>query len=71
VVVLNSFAKYKSHGLDDWSVELFMHFMDLMVLDILLSTKESQTSSYISSALNFNYISLISKVSNESSFKDY
>jgi hypothetical protein len=46
-VVLHSFQKYESHGLDGWSVEIFLWFYDLYEEDLLRVIEESRVSGRI------------------------
>lgn len=52
-------------------VELFIHFLELMIPDLLVVLEESKTLSHISRAINATFIALISKRENPNSFADF
>jgi len=59
--VIQTTMKEKIPRLDRWGVELFLHFQELMVLDILEAAEESRINRYIYGALNVMFITLIPK----------
>ena len=69
--VLRGFAKYKSHGMDGWLVELFLEFFDTMGIDILHVVEESRTIGKVYNGLNSTYIALIPKFPKLDTFSDF
>lgn len=47
MVVIHASAKEKIPSLDGWGVELFHHFFDLMIENILVVEEESHINGYI------------------------
>lgn len=70
-IVLESFSRDKCPGLDRWSVELFLHFMDIMGLDLLQMVEESRTLCKTLGAINSTFIALMLKATKAESFADY
>ena len=60
--VLKGFKKDKSLSPDGWPVELFLHFFDLVDLDILTTVDQSRGEGRVSGALNATFITLIPNV---------
>lgn len=59
--VLNGFSKYKSLGLDGWTVEFFLEFFDLVGPKLVVVVEESQIKGKVMGALNATFIALIPK----------
>jgi hypothetical protein len=69
--VLTKFKVDKSLRPDDWTVEFFIHFFDLVGGDLLDMVEESRLKGYISGGLNSTFIALIPKVNKPLTFGDY
>jgi hypothetical protein len=69
--VLHGFQKDKIPGLDDWPVEFFIGFFDLIGKDILEVVEESRKVGHIHAPLNSTFIALIPKIDNPQSFEDF
>lgn len=69
--ILRKFSKDKSLRPDGWTVELFLHFFDLMGNDLLEVVEESQLSKTGCGGLNTTFISLISKCDIPGIFDEY
>jgi len=69
--VLNFFNIDKSPGPDGWTVELFVHFFDLVGGDLLNMVEETRQRGKISGGLNLTFIALIPKVNKPLSFREY
>jgi hypothetical protein len=69
--VLKSFAKDKIPGPDGWTVEFFLHFFDLVGVDLLELVEDTRTRGKVIGSLNSTFLTLIPKVNNPSSFGDY
>lgn len=59
--ILKECVKEKSMGLDGWGIELFIHFIDLMIPYLLEIVQESRIHRFISRAINATFIALIPK----------
>jgi len=57
--VLVHFSKDKSPGPDGWIVDFFLHFFDLLGLEILEAVEESRLSGSVCGGLNTTFIALI------------
>jgi hypothetical protein len=68
---LQSFQKDKIPGPDDWSIEFYLGFFDLIGGDILKVIEESILNGRIHSPLNTTFIALIPKVNDPLSFDDF
>lgn len=68
---LELFAKEKSPGPDGWTVELFLHFFDMMGDEILQMVEYTREQGHVSGALNATFITLIPKVSDPKTFGDF
>lgn len=68
---LHGFAKDKSPGPDGWTVEIFIHFFDIMGEDIRLAVEESWKFGTVFGALNSTYLTLIPKTSHPDSYNDF
>lgn len=69
--VMKSFKKDKCPGPDGWMIEFFIHFFDLVKMDILSMVEESRMSGKIHQYISSTYISLIPKKENATSFLDF
>jgi hypothetical protein len=69
--VLKGLTKEKSHGLDGWIVEFFLHFFDLVADDLWEVVEESRISGMVNRSLNSMFIVLIPKVNGPSSFGEF
>jgi hypothetical protein len=54
--VLKSFAKDKSLGPDEWIVEFFIHFFDLVGDDLLEMVEDSRTCGSVNKSLNATFL---------------
>ena len=68
---LKSFKKDQSPNLDGWSIEFYLHFFDLVGLDILSAVDHSRVEGRITGALNATFITLIPKCDKPLTFVDY
>lgn len=68
--ILKECAKEKSLGLYGWGIEIFIHFIDLMILDLLVVAEKSRIHGFISVAINVNFITLIQKRVEPMTFAD-
>jgi hypothetical protein len=71
LAVLKGFKKEKSPGPDGWSVELYLHFFDIMGQDLLDVVEDARTRGVINPQLNNTYIVLIPKSNLPRHFKDF
>jgi hypothetical protein len=71
MVSLKSFSKDKSPGPDGWTIEFYLHFFDLVGLDLLELVEESRLSGKVVGALNSTFLTLIPKAINPTTFVDY
>jgi len=69
--VLNSFKKDKYPGPNYWTMEIFIHFFDLMGQYLLDLVEKYQLSGQISGAINSTFLALILKKYDPSSFLDF
>jgi hypothetical protein len=69
--VIKGFKKEKSPGPDGWSVELYLHFFDLMWQDLLDVVEDARIRGRVSSQLNNTFIVLIPKSNLPRQFKDF
>jgi hypothetical protein len=65
---LKSFSKDKSPGPDSWTVEFYLHFIDLVGPDLLALVEDSRLSGKVVGALNSTFLTLIPKTNNPSTF---
>jgi ribonuclease HI len=70
-VVLKGFKKEKSPGPDGWSVELYLHFFDLMFQDLLDAVEDSRIRGVVSPQLNRTFVVLIPKSNLPKHFQDF
>jgi hypothetical protein len=69
--IIKSFKKEKSPGPDGWSVELFLHFFELMAQDLLDVVEDSRTRGFVSPQLNKTFVVLIPKSNLPRLFSDF
>ena len=69
--VLKGFKKEKSLGPDGWTVELYLHFFELMGQDLLEAIEDSRISCFVNKQLNSTFIVLIPKQNHPRHFSDY
>jgi hypothetical protein len=69
--VLTLFKHDKSPGPDGWTVEFFLHFFDLVGVDLLEMVEETRTKGISAGGLNSTFLALIPKVNNPQTFGDY
>jgi hypothetical protein len=69
--VLKGFKKEKSPGPDGWTVELYLHFFELMGQDLLEAIEDSRTRGLVNKHLNNTFIVLIPKQNLPRHFSDY
>jgi len=53
--VLKGFTKDKSPGPDEWTVEFFLHFYEMVVKDLLEAVEESRLSGEVIGSLNSTF----------------
>jgi hypothetical protein len=71
LVALKSFSKDKIPGPDGWTVEFYLHFFDLVGPDLLELVEDTRLSGKVAGALNSNFLTLIPKEANPTTFGDY
>jgi hypothetical protein len=69
--ILKMFKKEKSSGPDGWSVELYLHFFEIMGEDLLDLVEETRTSGRINGSINSTFIAMIPKSNKPNHFGDY
>ena len=70
-LILHSFQKGKSLGLDGFTLEFFLGFYDLLKKDILEVVKESQNSRKVLGMMNSAFLTLILKKQKAQTFDDF
>jgi len=60
-VALKSFSKDKSQGPDGWIVEFYLHFFDLVGLDLLELVEDNRIRGKVIGAINSTFLTLIPK----------
>lgn len=68
---IKKFSKSNSLGPEGWTMDLFLHFFDLMGQYLLNVIEEVRSTMRISGDLNSTFIALIPKLPNPSSFDDF
>eukprot|EP00253_Pinus_taeda_P011344 PITA_11344 len=68
---MKSMGKDKSPGPDGWTVELFLHFFDLIGFDMAEVVEESRLRGEIYKPFNATFIALIPKKDAPESFEDF
>jgi len=69
--ILKMFKKEKSSGRDGWSVEMYLHFFEIMGEDLLDLVEETRTSGSINGSINSTFIAMIPKRNKTNHFGDY
>ena len=69
--VLKGFVVDKSSSSDGWTVELFLHFYDLMGEEIIEAIEATRRLEVVPECLNLTYITLIPKKDRPATFNDY
>jgi hypothetical protein len=69
--VMTCFQKEKSQGPEDWPIEFYLGFFDLLGKDILTVVEESRKNGRIHEPFNATSIALIPKLDNPTSFDDF
>lgn len=64
-------SREKIPGPDGWGVEVFIHFEDLMITDILATIEESRINGFILRAINAIFIALILERKSPQTFLDF
>eukprot|EP00253_Pinus_taeda_P019430 PITA_19430 len=68
---IKSMAKEKSPGPDGWSIELFLHFFELIGAEITEVVEEARKKGEVYSPFNATFIALIPKKEVPESFEDF
>lgn len=69
--IMKSFKKDKCPGLNGWTIDLFIHFFNLIKHDLLRIVEASQISGSIHHIMTSTLIALIPKKPEAESFKDF
>lgn len=69
--ILYSFQKDKSPGPNDWPIEFYLGFFELVGEDLLEVVEESRKSGVIHAPINATFIALIPKVDKPSTFDNF
>jgi hypothetical protein len=69
--VIKGFTKEKSLSPDGWTVELYLHYFDLMGQDLLDAIEDSRIKGIVNKQLNNTFIVLIPKQNLPRQFSDY
>jgi hypothetical protein len=69
--VIRSFQKDKSPGPDDWTIEFFLGFYDLLGQDLLKMVEDIRITGRIPLSLNSTFIALIPKTDNPVSLDEF
>jgi len=70
-VVLSMFKRDKSLWPEGWTIEIFIHYFDLVGGDLLEMVEEVRIKGIISDDLNSTFLALIPKVNKPQTFGDY
>jgi hypothetical protein len=62
--ILLSFSTDKSPGPDGWTVEFFLHYFDLVGVELLDLVEDSRLRGKVTGSLNSTYLTLILKENN-------
>lgn len=68
---LKSFSKDKSPGPNGWIVEFYLHFFDLIGLELLELVEDTNIKGKVIGALNSTFLTLIRKIVSRTTFGDY
>jgi hypothetical protein len=71
VMIMSSFQKERSHGLDGWPIEFFIDFYDVLGVDLLRMVEKVRVHGRIPRSLNSNFLSLIPKKDKPDSFDGF
>jgi hypothetical protein len=69
--ILSQFKKERSPGPDGWTSEFFIHYFDLVGVDLLQLVEDSRLKGKISGSLNATFMVLIPKKENPLTFLDF
>jgi hypothetical protein len=69
--VIKGFKKEKSPGPDGWSVELYLHYFDIMGQDLLDVVEDTRSRGVVKNQLNNTFIVLIPKSNLPQQFADF
>jgi hypothetical protein len=69
--ILKLFVVDKSPGPDEWKVEFYTKFFDVVSDDLVDIVEDTRTRGRIKSSLNSNFLALIPKENNPRTFGDY
>lgn len=69
--VIKSMEKEKSPGLDGWTIEIFLHFFELIREEITEVVEESRKKGEVYSPFNATFIALIPKKEAHETFEDF
>lgn len=69
--VLKGFAKDKSPGPDEWTVEFFLFFSDLVGADLLAMVEATRLRGEVFRPINSTFLALIPKLNRPLTFSDY
>lgn len=61
IEVMKVCVKEKSSGSNGWGVELFLHFRELMIPDLLVVVEEARIDGYVSREISATFITMIPK----------
>lgn len=71
LATMKSFKKDKCPGPDGWTIELFLHFFDLIKYDMLRMVEGTRMSDNFNQKISSTYIVLIPKKGDAESFLDF
>lgn len=71
ISVLKSLGRGKSLGLDGRTIEIFLHFQDIMIDGLTDMVEDSRIHGWVSTATNATFITLIPKIDKPISFSDF
>jgi mannosylglycoprotein endo-beta-mannosidase len=69
--VLKGMTKEKISGPDEWTVEFYISFYDLVAKDLLEAIEEAHLKGEVNRTLNSTFISLIPKINGPTTFGDF
>lgn len=69
--IIKAMPRDKSLGPDGWTIELFIHFFDIIGDELTEVVEESRKKGEIYSSFNTTFIALIPKTENPASFEDF
>ena len=68
---LHSLKKDRSSGPNGWLVEFYLHFLDLLGVELLSAVDCSRVSGYIPPSLNSTFLALVPKKDKPITFADF